>query len=488
MKKRWFLLMVAVVCACLSVQALTPMQLKTARLKTYDWVKKYNANTNASRRNDLMSLFQSEDILVVNDYLPTCYKNPPAIALHSYLDEVCNTTSFYKMTSEVNQVEIIQERLVNDSTLFLTVQFDKTIQFGQRDNWQDTRYTYPSVRYTATAQLCYNLLMETVIAQSIQSDRQFDNIAVLHDTTAANVNQYITEAELKDICQQRTTDSPLVSYSYWATDFDPQMFYYQQDTLKNNIHFGPSVGVSLYNANYLTTETAFLPLAGLSYGFDIGYYRQLKLKQQHRLGIEIDLTFSQQSYGMEGSYAAQYQALDADGGSYLRKIDVSHYTERFHRYALTLPIAIRYDYFFTSQLSMLVKAGFSFAYDVQQQTNANLSATYSGYYDWLLDVTITQNGIYDFGAYTFTSEAQKTALQRFSIGAFAAIGVQYLFPNSNWAFQAALQYGATVYNHLSNPIDFHLTERTNDWQSATYLWHSFIGHNVSLSLQFNYHF
>ena len=494
MKKMIFFaaLCLMMIAASVSAQNITPTQLKEARMAVYQWVRDYNVYARMEgKRNPAQKfndLFEDESTQIFNDYLPFVSTRGNEISVKAYASILANREPVYKMSFEIHNAKITAEEIDDEKNLVFTIEFDKTVSFQERGNTSDALYAYPDKSYHATVHVKYNLRDEKVVAGDITSDVLFEDILVLHDADAEFVNRYTSYEELKREC--KNNESSLVKWNYASTDFDPQMVYLYQDTIKNSFHFGGAIGGSLYSAKLTDSRfTNASPKAGLNYAFSVGYYRQLILKNKNRFGLDFSIAFDQKNVGLAlGEYHESYDAVDPDGGDYLRLIDLTNYNETIKRYAVDVPIAFRYDYFIKDNFSVFAKVGADVSYDIVQKASASANAMYSGYYSWLFDVTMNQNGIYDFGTFDIDGSAKETSINRLGVGVFLGIGLQYFIPRSQWSFDASLQYRGEIYNKLSHLDNFHLTENSTDWKSASYLFGSYFGQNIQFKLSFNYNF
>lgn len=493
MKKFTFIAAICLMIAAIGqAQSITPIQLKQARMAAYQWVRDYNVYVRMEGKREpakkFIELFEDESTLLFNDYLPFISTRGETIPVRVYASILSNRDAVYKMSFDIQNAAIVSETIDEFGNIVFVVEFDKTVSFQEKGNTSDNLYAYPDKSYHASVRIKYDIKTKSAIAGEITSNAKFDEIVVLHDVEAEFVNKYTTKEELEQVCSENASN--LVKWNYAATDFDHQMVYFYQDTVRNSFHIGGAVGCATHSSKMINAAfTDYTAKGGLYYGFSLGYYRQLMLKNQHRIGLDFSVAFSQSTIGLKAnSYKETYSDTDPDGGNYLRIIDLTSYNETIKRYAVRVPIAFRYDYFIRDNLSLYTKLGVDVSYDIAQNAKATAEVQYSGYYDWLFNVTISQNGIYDFGAYNIEGFGKTIGINRLGIGVFVGLGLQYFIPKSSWSFDVAVLYGCEVYNKTSNPNGFHLTETYGNWKSATYLLSSFYGHNIQFQLNFNYNF
>lgn len=492
MKKIYTILVACIllVVSNVSAQKITPIQLKHARMSVHQWVRDYDIYAQmAERRNPtkkFTSLFENADLQIMNDYLPSISDKGSVITVHEYAKLVANKSSKFTMRYNVANAHIVSETLVDRKTLEFVVAFDKQIEFVERNSYDDDRYIYPEKSYQAQVTIRYDLRTEQAVAVAYESDVYFDSIVILRDITAAQINQYTTVRELDSHCLSQNT--PLIKWSYSASDFDSQFYHYEQDTIKRNLHFGLDGGLSFAAAKFDALTSKLSNDVGATYGMNIGLYHQLSFKHGKRWGMEYDFHISCAGIGISGEYTDTYSTIDPDGGIYQRKIALNNYDEQINRYAVEIPIALRYDWMFCKDLSFYTRFGVDVSFDFYQNTKATAKAYYSGCYDWLFGVTIDQNGIYDFGQFDLQASSITTSLNRLSVGAFLGVGIQYFIPESKWSLQCGLHYGCKMYNGLFKSEEVHLSKDINDWQSATALYKYFFGQKLSAQLQLNYNF
>lgn len=473
-------------------EIISPMQLKYARMAAYNWVRDYNVYARMEEKREpvhkFLSLFEDGRMMLPHDYLPLLSKYGTTISATEYASILADRDAVYKMSFEVQNARIVSEKLDGNDNLLMTVEFDKVVSFHERDNVFDTQYAYPDTSYHFSVCVKYNLHESMARAITFTSADAIEEIMVLHNPNGDPVNRYTTYDKLETECREQ--ENSLVKWNYAPADFDAQMVSFHQDTIKNNIHFGGAIGTAFFSAKLESPNfTGLSPNASINYAFSMGYYRQLFLKDKFRLGLDMSLSFAQKNTGIKAmSYNESYDAVDSDGGNYIRLIELSNYNESVKRYAIDIPVALRFDYFFTNAIALFSKLGVSCSYDISQKYSVSADAQYSGYYDWLFDVTITQNGIYDFGAFKFEHTANQGGINHLGINLFAGLGIHYFIPKSRWSVDVGIVYIGEVYNQLLHSEDFHLTRHSQDWQSATYLFKSLYGQNVQFQINCNYNF
>lgn len=95
-----------------------------------------------------------------------------------------------------------------------------------------------------------------------------------------------------------------------------------------------------------------------------------------------------------------YPAVDPDGDPYLRINRIYNLKERHNLTYLTLPFQLEKGFTFGKN-SIFINAAYYFMLRYSASYNQDADALYVGYYDYLFNLTIQENGVYDFGSYKF---------------------------------------------------------------------------------------
>lgn len=497
--KRLFIILLAVVSfgveAALA-QNISPMELKNARLAVYEWFEDYESNPLIEKRDPrtkFYSLFADSTVNIVNDFF--CHRdykfNSPTISVSSYCDLFDEQKgSMYKMGRRIVNKKLVSERLEGD-VLKYEIDFEEIVGFVDTDT-ADDRYEYPNIKLKCRAYIEYEYKgYGSAKATYIELKEGIDEFVVLHQNFKP-YNLYTTESQLKNNTDSLlNTNVPMLNYKYNSCEFDSKMYELQCDTIKWAAFFCGSIGDGFWGTISNNLYSDMNPKSKLNYCIDFGIYRQLNLKGNNRLGIEFGLSYKQTNLNINNIYGDRYSSVDTDGGSYERIIAVTNYDENLARYAAGLPIAIRYDYFMMAgrrkRFSVSAKLGVLPMYDFKQVSSFTADAQYCGYYDWLWGVTIDQNDVYDFGNYAIGNRTNNTAIDKFSLDAFATFGLSY-YVTRRVSIDLSAVYFGTVYNRVKHTDNYHLTNDRNDWNSASWMMKKYSLHSINFMLQMNYYF
>jgi len=480
-------------CGCILVLStvkaqVSPYDLKTARNAVYEWIGNYDVYARCEGRNaksNFYSLFDSEDSLIFNDYLPMMgydFDNP-LISVKEYVELVRDKNSKYQIKYEILDGKIISEEYRRGKLKYI-VSMEKKVWFVERGNISDVRYEYPTRKLVLTATLEYRVPQAELVATSLTCEDNIPSFVILHEGKSNTV--YSKRSSVDNVCKTRSTQ--LVKYSFNTMDFDEKMLEISVDTLKRYLGFGYTVGKE--NVKALISDeriSDFSVTGGTQHSVWSSYFHQFSLKDNQRWGIELGLLFKSSSCVLNSQWLDRYHDIDPDGSPYERIIFSNNYFENISRNILELPMTIRYEYLIDNQFSVFSQAGVSVGYSLLNKTDATAEMEYSGYYEWLYHVTLSQNGIYDFGQFPLSNSARVLGLQQLMFGSVFSIGACYYFLD-NWMFEIAFRYRGTILNGINREEDYHLSKQDGDWSSLTYLLDNYKTNAFNFHLQINYNF
>lgn len=472
---------------------ITPIDLKKARHAAYEWVREYCAIEFGNRdgKDRFMRLYESSDVKVFNDYFPMQgypFENP-YVSAQEYA-ELRNTSKRYKANLNAKDVSIVSEHYSNDGIFHMTVQWTNCINF-KPDDTAVTFLRYPDFKIKLQVRLKYNSHNdsgEAVATEMTLNQPAVPPFVMLHidDTT----NLQITKSDLgRNIYSQNTA---LVRTTYQQCGEDDKFYIIKYDSVKNSIGIALSYGLGTLSTSFANEERVTdnkSNMRNLTVG--ISYYRQLKLKDKHRLGILVMPSFQSSDYLWELNYSDKLPDIDPDGGPYERRVIVSEYSETLQSYNLSIPITLRYDYFINkNHLSLFGQIGISPSVALSRKTNAYAdNEKISGYYDWLFDVELDQSGIYDFGErqmseYSITG----SPFSSFNMEGIVGIGVAYWIPTKQLSLEFSINYRPLLLQKTSVDNDYHLLPHINEWNSIQTDIQRIHHHSINFQLQINYHF
>lgn len=484
--KYFFIFIGIAITTSVFAQDITSNQLKQIRSAIYNWVDKYLEYSYLSSEYDVekyRSLFADNEVPVVNDYLPIT--NDERIALQEYT-ELFSTSNVYQAYPYTYEASIvIQEEQMAAKSYICVLAVQKSIMFSD----EEKLYEYPKKDYTLYITLEYDFKTKKIQCTEIHTSDQLIVEYVLRQDNDSISHTYIEGKDTLALLKNKELLPVVTSKFMYHYPFDNKIVEVKRDTMRHNFHVGAIIGPSFYLSAFNTPDFYnHSQKAGLIAGFNLGFYHQCHLKENHRFGIEYGLLFSRNTLHILGDYKTSYNTVDPDGGEYLRIVDATGFHEQLKMFTLSIPVSLRYDFFLTPNLSLFAGIGTYASYDLLQQSNVSVNVQYSGYYDWLFDLTIDKNGIYDFGNFQQEGSTQDICLSNFNVGLLFNVGCQYFIPKSHWSIEPSIRYQTSLFTPLTNPEEFNLLEKDGELHSATNLLDNIYKHNLTLQLNFNFHF
>ena len=189
-------------------------------------------------------------------------------------------------------------------------------------------------------------------------------------------------------------------------------------------------------------------------------------------------------------YETTYDATDPDGDDYERLITVSDYHEKTFTHGIVIPIALRYDWFAHKKVSLFATAGLENDFLFSQKTNAQFNARYAGVYrDDFFNITIDQNGIYDFGVFQNLNIDHSGKHFQYYLYGTLSLGIQ-VFIGKTVSIEAAGLYAHQLANNKAaiENGNFVLTSAADNVQSITNVFSpssmNRLGVNVTVKMNF----
>lgn len=173
-------------------------------------------------------------------------------------------------------------------------------------------------------------------------------------------------------------------------------------------------------------------------------------------------------------YVDSYNSVDADGDPYLRIINLSELKESHSLTYITLPIIIQKGFTFNNS-TISLNTGYYFMKSYDASYMSSTKAQYSGFYDYLFNITISENGVYDFGYYEL-KKISTPLLTNPMINAYS-IGIEYAYNiNRFTSINAGLNYRRST-DYLFKLNKSNLSKTSKDLKSIS---------NVNNAFQLNY--
>ena len=129
--------------------------------------------------------------------------------------------------------------------------------------------------------------------------------------------------------------------------------------------------------------------------------------QWSRYAISTGVYYDEYNYNLRlATYKNSYEATDPDNYEYIRTNKISSISETHNINFLSFPLELDARYHIYGKHFFNIGIGVRFYQGINKSYEIDAKGAYSGYYPDLFDITISENGVYDFGVYDL--KANKT--------------------------------------------------------------------------------
>ena len=494
MRNRTIILLLLLVSGCAVAQAQrpSPSHLKKARVKAYEWVRNYNGTREGNfsgrrARRDFSKNFSDTQDTVFHDYLPaTAY---PFQHPYTTVEEYCNirmdSALRYKTEYKPSQYAVGAERQ-NGNIITLEVSWKEDISYLPTLRIDKT-LRYPDFTFYLAATLDYDCTSGEIIAKAIRLDQPPIQPFVIFHSGEENI-----VTTLADIQQKVERDNRMIVKALEQQHPEDEKFYITRyDTMTNRFGVEGSYGKGLLILDYRhDTRHSATYASASAFSIGINYYHQMSYRGKSRWGFELMPLFRSLDYNYGFDYTDQSSDTDPDGGPYERRVSITGYHERLLTSSVSLPINLRYDYMIPSiNASFFGRLGVAPAYAFTRVATASADQFHvSGYYDWLYNVELDFNGIYDFGTTADkTFSAVQTDIPAIMLEGVGGLGVAY-WPTLGFSVELSVNYTPLLFQQTNTSTDYHISPSTDSWVAAANDITAFQHHLLNFMLQLSYHF
>lgn len=463
--------------------------LKQSRMAAYQWVRDFSISRNFEGRRAVRTFsdaFTSSQDTVFHDYIPANQYpfDYPFLSVQDYAEMRMDKDRRFDIEHRISSFSIIAERYKVDSIIFDVI-WKERIRYIPTDI--TNKLLYPDFDFNMSAKLVYRISSRTIVSSGIRlTQPPIAPFVILH-SEQENVQTTIQDIENNS----KRYETVLVHSSIQQYPEDEKFYRVTFDTIENffGVNFAFAVGgLGMKYAHPDRYENTH----GFSSAFSVGvsYYRQLGLRDVNRFGLEFSPAFRSLTYDWGFDYKDQCTDIDPDGSPYERIVEVSDYSEQMHTYALSAPITLRYDRFLASgKFSLFGRLGVNPMFSLSRKVDMSVASFHvSGYYPWLYNVVLDQEGIYDFGTTTERSFQDASApLSSFMMEAILGMGVTWWMGNDLSA-EFSINYHPLIMQSSTPKENWHFSPTTDFWLASVFDIQSVHHHLVDFMLQINYHF
>jgi hypothetical protein len=382
---------------------------------TFVTVKKYN---------DFKKLFTSPDVLIINDILP-----------NNDLDNKIKVDEYTKLNedyfSKSNSSDL---KITGLSSTFETANAGKVLIEATKF----LNFLYKGITYQDTLDLqfevSFNYLKDTYKINSINTTNKYGKYCIVN-------------ARVKGIFNSRALANQIVLFNNSKITLDKDGNYFLKRIQENSINIiqtvdeniigsnmidynligkNPLLDKNIYTVKFKQPILLLQPISGLFFGgaspiifkandelknlkiknntsYCLGLNLGLLIYQNPKFNVQIKsgLHYIVYNYQQElESYSYLKSSIDYDLSNYIRKTTINNYKETISIKCLSIPFGIQGSYEIYKKTSLFVGIGVEILNPIGSSFKSKANAAYSGYYPDFFNVTIAENGVYDFGNYT----------------------------------------------------------------------------------------
>lgn len=426
---------------------------RVVNIKALDLIAKYEKTIlfkNKKQLEEFKSFFANPSTLLFNDIMP-----------HNKLEERVNPENYITtlktyysenafLSIDVSPYEIGAVTYEGTDLLNVSVFAKKMVASISKSglNYTDTF----NIRFDILYDFAENKLSFTNIASIERNGLYaqvfsryrgvFHNLKLKSDTILVNNNQYLVDTNgyslLKDV---RYRNEYLFVPFQKQVLFDTYKFKADIPVFKNRLNLKKDKNIVKVNfwrwLVFADFQYTFIPNASAPIKIDDDKYginavnkgsfsnyfmfniiRRVSPKGFFAVKFGLGADFFNYQLNLN-SYVNSYAAIDPDGDPYLRINKVYNIQEKYNSIYLTAPFTIQKGFSFGKN-SIYVQASYYLMSKYSSSYNLDAKATYSGFYDYLFNLTISENGVYDFGTYDFKLRAlpteTKNSIKSYSVG------------------------------------------------------------------------
>lgn len=395
-------------------------------LSLIDDYKNITKFTNVKKYDEFKNLFVSADALIMNDVLPD-----------NNLDSKITTDEYIRLIDKYfNKSNTSDLKVIRLSTVFETTNSGKLL--------------IDAIKYASFINN-NNFAYEDTL--QIQFDISFDYLKNSYKINAINsMNEYgkycIINARVKGVFNSHPLSNEVIIYNnvkrtldkdgnFFAKRITPNSKNSIQSTDENIIGIITldynligknqlkSADKNIYTVKFKQPIIVVQPIAGIFIGgaspivfkstesfkdvklkenisFSVALNIGLLVYQNSKFNIQFKTGFQYMSFNYDQeieSYFYYNSSIDPDKSIYIRKTKISNFKEKNLIKCFSIPLGIQSSYEIYKHFSFFAAIGTSILNPISSVYSSSANASYSGFYSDFYNITISENGVYDFGNY-----------------------------------------------------------------------------------------
>jgi hypothetical protein len=233
------------------------------------------------------------------------------------------------------------------------------------------------------------------------------------------------------------------------------------------VFFQPYIGfmpiASISNITLSNPDIVKTNNFGLCIGLGMNYL--LKSTPKGYLSFKTGIEFNVLNFHLNmNNFVESHEATDPDLGNYIRTNTITNIQEKGKLNILSIPLQLIKGFKVSKRMGVFSNFGVNLCYVNTATYTATANALYSGYYKDLYGITISENGVYDFGEYGLNS-AGNVDFQKSFVCYNLGVGMTHKI-NKTVSFLFGLSYKNSL-NSIIKETNGSVSKNSNEYRSIS---------------------
>lgn len=252
----------------------------------------------------------------------------------------------------------------------------------------------------------------------------------------------------------------------------------------SKISFGITAGYSPINLSYTNQDNSINSVFTTTSNYNIGLDIGILLSLNNRISIVTGIYYKHLPLEVGVSaWSDHYNSTDTVGSDYYRTDSVYDFNESLELNYLSIPLGIQKVFRIKNTFLIKVAIGGNIYYNLSSGNSIEAKGYYAGRYPDLYNVTIDENGYYDYGKFPLSDE-NNANVNTMLYSAYAIFGIGYLLNRKTEI------YLTSSYNYGLTPVfkggENYLSKKSNEINSSTSVLGKVYLRELFLNLNINY--
>jgi hypothetical protein len=448
MLKYIMLLFVFTVCNSLFAQ-LSSLEVKRIKLKALDHVLRYEsacAVSNDDQKDDFVKLFENDELEILNDVLPDNHLESK-IAVKNYVDLIpLYFTYSLKISFIPYEIKLFEKENDQIEIVVLGLKAISGRENKSQVIYNDTLDISIKLHYNRKNEILKisDILLNEVPSKYLIIDSYqkflFKRRPLRNDSILINDVAYITNED-GIIFLRKIKDQELMLIRPVAENLNGIKKIDQSDIANALVSISSK---NMVNVTFRKSLLDIMPTIGLfpftrspigydnmnnkntsssEFGLTFGVILSEKVNGYWRVGFGVN-TFKYEYENFINKATYQYASIDVDGAAYVRNNNIASCVEKHDLRGIRVPLTIERGFYIHKRLGISINVELAYNRISTAKTTSKAEAQFEGTYPDLFNITISENGVYDYGKFKL-SQSQDLEKTPYFINYQVGIGPFY---------------------------------------------------------------